>query len=196
MSAIENFLAVLRRNNVPAAREALGITVSPADQAYDAVASALKIVQLPDGATSTVIEAPQFVMPGMPVKPYTQPTELSPEYHAGLASRMIERLDADARRLADAIAAERKQHKLTMSALYAELAGLKRVRKAYKVAGAVLQPVEPVATMPVDPARMTAVGERIAETVTLALKPRRTRKPAARVDIVVPDADTPDKPGN
>ena len=169
MSAIENFLAVFRRNNVPIAREALGITVSPANQAYDAVASALKIVQLPDGAIATALEVtatPKTTDDGIPwagptiaemidtgmlskLQPVT-PAELSPEYHAGLASRMIERLDADASRLADAIAAERKQHKLTMTALYAELAGLKRVRRAYKVAGAVLQPVE----------RVTA-GERI-----------------------------------
>lgn len=201
MSAIENFLQALRRNNAPNARKALGMTVAPsmphnrgesvppANQAYNAIATALKVEQMPDGAIRTTIEAPTLFMPGMvEYAPYTQPTELSPEYHAGLASRMIERLDADARRLADAIAAERKQHKLTMTALYAELAGLKKVRRAYKVAGAVLQPVEPVAAVeaqrpaPVDPARMTAVGERIAETVTLALKPRRRRKPAARVD--------------
>lgn len=97
----------------------------------------------------------------IPVSEPVMPTHLSPEYHAGLAARMIESLDADDARLTDAIAAEISQHETLLAALHAELAGVRKVRLAYTKVGETLADPEPVSST-VKSQRMTR-GKRSSE---------------------------------
>lgn len=113
--------------------------------ALAAVADAIAPKPEPREPDGFILKAPEPMMP----------THLSPEYHAGLAARMIESLDADDARLTDAIATEISQHETLIAALHAELAGVRKVREAY-----------------------TRVGETLADP-SPAPKPPRRRKPAA-----------------
>lgn len=106
------------------------LEISPEDMAYDAIAMELGIDSIPD-ETLTAKASPAYSEP-------STPAELSPEYHASLAIRMTERLDADETRLTDAIEAEQRQHDDLMAALHAELAGVRKVREAYAKVGDIL----------------------------------------------------------
>lgn len=153
-----------KKNMSAVAREALEI--KPEDQAHEAIAAALSLEPTSDPR------------PNPEPEPVTPP-ELSPEYHAGLASRMLERLNADAQRLEDALKAEQEQHETLMAALRAELTGVHKVRDAYQgvsmsLAGEAPEVFNPA---PVDPAAMSAVGDKITATKRAA----RRRKPVQYV---------------
>jgi len=127
-----------------AARHALGL--KPEDQAHNAIADALGFQVLPNGAIGIkadnfYLNVPENSDPFIP-EPMT-PAELSPEYHAGLASRMIERLDADESRITDALETEQRQHDALMASLHAELSGIRKVRQAYLGVSDILTNTEP-----------------------------------------------------
>lgn len=142
-----------------AARHALGL--KPEDQAHNAIADALNIPPLPKGSTRIEMTADQFVVIAAPEP--TTPAELSPEYHAGLATRMIDRLNADETRLTDALDAEQRQHDDFMAALNAELDGVRKVRAAYGKVGELLaEPTIEPGPAEKKPQRMTR-GKRSAD---------------------------------
>jgi len=153
-----------------AARQALGL--KPEDQAYNAIADALQVDLMADGtqrvdvtAAGFFLDTPNDLGPFIPEP--TTPAQLSPDYHAGLASRMIERLNADENRLADALEAEQRQHDGMMAALRGELAGVRKVREAYEAVSSTLQPM------------ISAIDDVAPTGVIHPDKPRRRRpKPA------------------
>lgn len=130
-----------------AARHALGL--KPEDQAHKAIADSLGLQVLPNGAVGI---RPENSAPFIPEP--TTPAELSPEYHAGLASRMIDRLDADEKRLIDALDAEQREHDTLMTSLNAELAGVRKVRAAYSKVGDLLAAPDPEPPPAVKPQRL------------------------------------------
>lgn len=105
------------------------------------------------------------------------PTHLSPEYHAGLAVRMIESLDADDARLTEAISTEISQHEALIAALHAELAGVRKVREAYKSVSVHLTPETPA---PVIAGEQVSFGDVVSvkNGVARPIKPRRPKPDA------------------
>lgn len=150
---------------------------APEDQAHDAIAAALNLepdmnagdmAELDEKITAWndwvnqphfFIDVPENGGPRVVMNSIDgAPAELSPEYHAGLASRMIERLDADEARLTEALAAEQAQHDALMTALTAERAGVRKVREAYGHVSTVLQPVEPAPCPPYEECSANGAG--------------------------------------
>lgn len=116
-----------------------------------------------------------------PGRIFAVPDTNSPEYHLGLSERMIttlqERIEraktkrADQRQTFELDREERaaKQEASDM-AQAAEIAGLVKSLAAYTAARDVLAVPPPASPAPVDPARLTAVGVRIAETKRTAAR--------------------------
>lgn len=128
---------------------AVADAISPKPEAIDF--KGVHIEQMPDGGSRVSLSSENFVIPDHPAPESFEPvgviirnsepvitTHLSPEYHAGLAARMIESLDADDARLTEAIATEISQHETLLAALHAELAGVRKVREAYSKVGETL----------------------------------------------------------
>jgi len=141
-----------------AARQALGL--KPEDQAYNSMAEALGVkllLDVPENSGPSKIFIPE---------PMT-PAELSPEYHAGLAYRMIDRLDADESRITDALETEQRQHDALMASLHAELSGVRKVRQAYLGVSDILTNTEP-SPPETKPERLTR-AKRSARTPAVAV---------------------------
>lgn len=153
-----------------AARHALGL--KPEDQAHKAIADALDIPPMPKGSTRIEMTADQFFVIAAPEP--TTPAELSPEYHAGLAIRMIDRLDADEHRLTNALDAEQRQHDALMASLHAELAGVRKVRAAYGKVGELLAEPVPDSVIAAEP---ISFGDSVTVQNCIAhpIKPRRRK---------------------
>lgn len=131
--------------------------VSVEDIAHSAVALAID----PDINDPSIPVAESFV-----VIAEQEPVirEMTPEYHIGLAKRMVSKLDANEAKILADMQTERDRHEKLMASLVIELDGVRRVRAAYTKAGEVLD-----GTHAEDPSRIQA--PIIGNT--------RRRKPAA-----------------
>lgn len=128
-----------------------------------------KIEAMPDGGTRTTVEADGFVvMKTEPDMTAVQPQEFviretKPEYHLGLAKRMISAFDANEAKILADMETESDRHNKLMADLCEELDGVRKVRAAYGRVGELLSEpdIEPVSPEK-KPQRLTR-GKRSTE---------------------------------